>query len=273
MTTRRTIAAALAFASAALSGCSSAAKSPSSVSLLPAQPGAAQPVGAYIKHVVIIIQENRTFDNVFRSYPGADSATTGKTSTGKTVTLQPIGFVKKDMIHDWQHAIIDWDKGKMDGFDQNLLTNRTSAGLFSYSYLGRQFVQPYWTMAQQYVLGDRMFATMFGQSYTAHLTLIAATADLKPNLSLVDDPSSQPWGCDAPLGTTVRTINARREFTTYAPFPCFTQFKTMEDTMDPKHVTWRYYQPQNSRLWSAFDSVRNVRFGPAWKANIGQSNT
>jgi phospholipase C len=242
---------------------------------LPAAPdaGAPGPVGKYIKHVVIIVQENRTFDNLFENYPGADTSPTGLTSKGKTVHLKPIVFEKQDMIHDWASALRDWDNGKMDGFDTNILEGGAPAGLYSYSYVKRALTAPYWTMAKQYVLGDHMFATMFGQSYTAHLDLVASTTNIKPDLAVINDPSAQPWGCDAPGGTFVQTLNQHRVITPATPFPCFSQFGTMKDTMDVKHVSWRYYQPASNPLWSAFDSVRNVRYGPDWNANVGKSGT
>src|ERR1700733_4801511 len=43
-----------------------------------------------IKHVVIIVQENRSFDNLFHAFPGADTKGYGYTSTGEKVTLQPV---------------------------------------------------------------------------------------------------------------------------------------------------------------------------------------
>src|SRR5687768_14286456 len=42
-----------------------------------------------IKHVVFIVKENRTFDNYFGRYPGADGATHGKVSTGERIPLAP----------------------------------------------------------------------------------------------------------------------------------------------------------------------------------------
>ena len=45
-------------------------------------------LGSHIKHVVIIVQENRSFDNIFSGYPGSDSATTGVTSAGTRIPLK-----------------------------------------------------------------------------------------------------------------------------------------------------------------------------------------
>src|SRR5262245_5174716 len=41
-----------------------------------------------IQHVVFILKENRSFDNVFGTYPGADGATSGRISTGERIQLQ-----------------------------------------------------------------------------------------------------------------------------------------------------------------------------------------
>ncbi|HKE38066.1 MAG TPA: alkaline phosphatase family protein, partial [Candidatus Baltobacteraceae bacterium] len=49
--------------------------------------GTTPPYTTPIKHVVFIVQENRTFDNIFGGpggYPGADTVSSGQTSDGKT---------------------------------------------------------------------------------------------------------------------------------------------------------------------------------------------
>src|SRR5580700_5178532 len=42
-----------------------------------------------IKHIVYIIQENRSFDNLFQGYPGANTVSRGKDSNGQTIELVP----------------------------------------------------------------------------------------------------------------------------------------------------------------------------------------
>ncbi|MBV8147716.1 MAG: hypothetical protein JO092_01335, partial [Candidatus Eremiobacteraeota bacterium] len=140
------------------------------------------------------------------------------------------------------------------------------------SYLERSEVAPYWTMAKSYVLADHMFPTILGPSFTAHLALIAGTADLITSKSEADLPSSDPWGCDAVSGTTTKVINPAWTENT-GPFPCFTQFRTMADTLDAARVSWKYYAPlvvsgSGAGNWSAFDAIQNVRYGRDWKANV-----
>jgi len=275
-----------------LCGCGASAGDASRA--LPAvQPGnvAHLPVHSYIKHVVIIVQENRSFDNIFDGFPGADTATAGLTSTGQKVTLHPVAFngtgnVSQDMGHGEITARQSWDNGKMDGFNINYFSpSNLPVGTFPYAYLERKLVAPYWTMAEQYVLADHMFPTMFGASFTAHLDLIAGTANLSPSRTEVDEPTDgdAPWGCDAPPGTKTYTLSTLRGPATSpvptpnasGPPPCFTQFATMAGTLDAAKVTWRYYAPNintpgdvGGNVWSEFDAIKSVRDNPSeWTAS------
>jgi phospholipase C len=235
------------------------------------------PIGKYIKHVVIIVQENRSFDNFFYGFKGAHYATHGRLHTGALVALHPESLHGKAIQNAWPHAIADWDHGKMDGFDLAGYGAPPTGpvGLHAYAYVYRDQIQPYWTLASQYVLADHMFPTMFGPSFTAHLDLIAGTADLNPTLSVVDTPSGQPWGCDAPPGTLTSVLNVER-FEAYGrgPFPCFTRFRTLASTLDAAGVSWKYYAPKvngdniGGQVWTEFDSIRDVRYSPDWRRNV-----
>ncbi len=227
-----------------------------------------------IKHVIIIVQENRSFDNLFAGYPGADAPTFGYTHDGTKVNLTPITFKGMGLSHGFNTSMTDWDNGKMDGFDQS----SPSAPLYPYSYLKRTVVQPYWTMAGSYVLADHYFPTQFGGSFSGHLNLIAGTDKLSPTLAVTDYATNTPWGCDAPSGTRSFVVTSERKENNHGPFPCFTQWKTLADTLDKKGITWKYYAPQtvgcpvrcdNGGLeWSAFDAISAVRNGPDWQRNI-----
>ncbi|HTA38332.1 MAG TPA: alkaline phosphatase family protein [Candidatus Acidoferrales bacterium] len=246
---------------------------PADLDALTASPAAIEP-GKYIKHVVIIVQENRSFDNIFHEFEGPQDGAYGYTHTGARVALHKIDWTGADMWHDWSNAMTDWNKGAMNGFDQNTYaTNNQNVGLYAYAYLGRQLVQPYWTMAKAYTLADRMFPTEFGPSFTAHVDLIAGTTNLSAQLAEVDGPSAQPWGCDAPTGTWTSLLTQQRTVEiAKGPFPCFTQFRTMANTLDEKHVSWAYYAPaldaHGGSPWSQFGAIRYVRFGKDWKRNV-----
>src|SRR6185437_7704821 len=146
-----------------------------------------------IQHVVIIIQENRTFNNLFMGYPGAETRSTGRAGS-RIVKLRKRGLEQSiaDISHCWDSAMTAWDHGKMDGFylvypEKWPLTNCPSlarpaigvSGIHSpYVYVPNDapnYVQeagPYWQMAMQYVIADHYFPTDFGPSFTAHQYLV-----------------------------------------------------------------------------------------------------
>src|SRR5579863_2232812 len=132
----------------------------------------------YLQHVVIVIQENRSFDDLFATFPGADGTTFGymKTPSGdQYVPLAKVSLLEKcDFGHSYRSVQPDYDKGKMDGFgDEGGSKNCPGkAGTAVYQYVDPTQIAPYWDMAQQYVLADQMFQTQGSGSFTAHQDLI-----------------------------------------------------------------------------------------------------
>src|SRR6185312_3701097 len=68
-------------------------------------------------------------------------------------------------------------------------------------------------------------------------------------------------------------ITAKHRYRNYGPYPCFTQFLTMADSLDAAGVSWRFYAPEIccgdvGGIWSPFGAVRAVRDGPDWKKVI-----
>jgi phospholipase C len=261
----------IASALLACGGCALPGSHPIGLDMAQARPGGGQsPLGRYIKHVVIVIQENRSFENFFAGFPGADAPMNGRLHSGKLIRLHRITFDDVDFAHSWHNAVVDWDHGKMDGFSLNRSTPPSGPSA-AYAYLDRSQIAPYWTMARRYVLADAMFPTEFGPSFTAHLDLIASTANLSPSRGEVNYPSALEWSCEAPPQTTTSTLDRRRAISQNGPFPCFTQFRTLADTLDAAHVPWRYYAPSinsSGGVWSAFSAIRPVFFGPDWNADV-----
>jgi phospholipase C len=278
---------------AVLAACSSTLNTPGTVPVTPAFGP-----GNYIKHVVVIVQENRSFDNLFDCFPGTDCVRTAPMATtdpnGKpivlTAKLHPLHFFnctgfrgKKDLCgdfdHDWPTSLLNWDGGKMDGFAKSTFGpagGGAPVGNFPYAYIDHKEVAPYWDMAKQYTLLDRMFPDMFGPSFTAHLSLIAGTTSISSTRAEVDTPDNTPWSCAAPLGTLTTLLaiagpgqpGYHKALYDEGPFPCFTQFDTMADTLDAKHVSWKYYAPlitdAGGVVWSEFGAIKKVYHGPDW---------
>ena len=241
-------------------------------------PQAVSPVAAHIKHVVIIVQENRSFDNIFDGFPGARTSRFGTLHTGAKVALHRITFAPVDgcgcdLYHGYEAGYAEYDGGKMDRFDTFYLSNGKIAGTYPYAYLARDQVAPYWEMARRYTLADQMFPTEFGPSFTGHLALIAGTTSLNSEYSLVDLPSALPWGCGAPAQTYTQTLEPNRNIVP-GPSPCLWQFHTLADTLDARHVSWAYYAPRlaapdkSGAIWSSFDAIESVRNGPDWLRDV-----
>ncbi|MGA8575534.1 MAG: alkaline phosphatase family protein [Candidatus Cybelea sp.] len=228
----------------------------------------AAPGGERIDHVVIVVQENRSFDNLFSGFPGADAPTFGY--AGRTrISLHPTSLENPGNIeNNWRDAIDGWNGGKMNGFEREHFYGGPRD--FAYAYVPREEAAPYWTMAKRYVLADRMFPTQFGPSFTAHLSLIAGNTTIEPGpIAEVDAPDTLKWGCEAPPGTRSFTLNAQRVERFNGPFPCFDHFPTLAATLDAAGVSWKYYASPLSRVagkvWSEFSSIRSVRYGADWK--------
>ncbi len=96
----------------------------------PVEPTVSELAGRKIKHVIYIIKENRSFDNYFARYPGANGATHGMTSTGERVKLTVAPDVMEpDIGHDFPAGMNSINGGKMDGFD--LVANGESLSGYS----------------------------------------------------------------------------------------------------------------------------------------------
>ncbi|HEY1655776.1 MAG TPA: alkaline phosphatase family protein, partial [Candidatus Tumulicola sp.] len=234
-----------------------------------------QHVDTPLQHIVIIVQENRSFDNLFAGYPGTDSRTYGFTHDGRKLALRAIGFwPAAGLDHLWNAGITDWAHGKMNGFDKPG-DGKPLPPTYMYSYVKREQVRPYWDMAHQYVIADQMFPTEFGPSFTAHQNLIAGSTEVRPGESVINLPSldgkQQRGDCDAAKGTTTDLINSLRHVLRHAgPPPCFT-YPSMADTLDAGNVSWKYYSgfwPQGNSTWDAFGAIKKVRYGADWNRNV-----
>jgi phospholipase C len=217
-----------------------------------------------IRHVVVIVQENRSFDNLFYNFPGADSA--------PPTPLQQVNLEDpQDVCHFHTSFEAAYDGGKLDGFGNERLCafvkgvyQPTQTSGFMYAHVNRSEIQPYWTLASSYTLGDRMFQSNSGPSFPAHQYLIAGQSGFADEV-----PTVGPWGCDAPAGTTVNVLEPNGTEVT-GPFPCF-NYTSLATLLDAAGVTWKYYTPSlttQGGLFSAYDAVRPIRYSDDWNTKV-----
>src|SRR5580698_958383 len=224
-----------------------------------------------IQHVIIIVQENRSFNNLFAKFPGADGATRGKKRVkvgskyvDKWVTLKASPLViKHDIAHCWSSWKAAYDNGKMDGFNQESLNacgQGPPADTYPYQYVEKSQIAPYWDIADAWVLADHMFQTQGSGSFTAHQDLIrggtcinqcGVSSSSASTESLIDNPTYWPWGCDAASGVKTNLLTGTLQYLKgQGPFPCSNEFPngsnsypTLRDLLDNASVSWKYYTP------------------------------
>ena len=80
-----------------------------------------------IKHVIIIVKENHTFDNYFGSFPGAEGTTQCLTSAGMIPCPHAPDRTPRDLCHAHDCAVTDWHKGAMDAWDSTAAPSRCSS--------------------------------------------------------------------------------------------------------------------------------------------------
>jgi phospholipase C len=224
-----------------------------------------------IEHVVYIVQENRSFNDLFEGYPGADTVSEGKNSLGQTVKLQPISLkIAYDIDHTANAMFAACDgtgklpgtKCRMNGFDKESIFNGPVNG--QYAYVPHRETQPYFDMAREWVLADRMFQSQLDESFVAHQYIIAAQAH-----SSVDVPV-EDWGCGGKPGNAVARIDRERIYHGYQS-PCF-DYETLGDEFDKAGLEWRFYTSKYTEplggYWSGYQAVRHIFNGPDWHKDI-----
>src|SRR5579863_4720241 len=213
-----------------------------------------------ITHVVFIVQENRTFDNIFGGpspFPSATTADEGKAGD-KTIKLNKVqlgywtpGEDPNNYHRDWMDACDPSSTPpptappgsestcRMDGFmiAATPVPGYTPPASVStiYSYVDYSETKPYREIAMKYGLGDHFFMGHNSESYTAHQYIFSSQSN-----NVVDPPDYNkppdycdryhdycaftPWGCDSPTGTTTFFLDpntGEESKDATGPFPCF----------------------------------------------------
>ncbi len=223
-----------------------------------------------IKHVIIIVKENHTFDNYFGSFPGAEGTTTAVTSHGTITVGEAPDKTPRDMCHMHSCALTDYDTGKMDGWDAVTGTSVNGDNLAYAQYLEKD-IPNYWKYARTFTLADHFFANVLGPSFPGHMFTLAAQAGWA-----YGNPATQIywpyWGCDQASGTTLPTEDATNCSVEKDIFPCF-KIPSLPDVL-PTGVDWKFYGSNFYLLpevWSMFDGIDSIRNGPSWSKIVPYS--
>ena len=219
-----------------------------------------------IKHVVFIIKENRSFDNYFGRYPGAEGAEVARISNGNEVLLQEAADVfEPDLGHSFADGVEAINGGRMDRFD--LVQNgETMNGFTSFK---RRGIPAYWAYADNFVLSDKTFSSMYGPTFPEHLYTVAAYAgDAVDNKNptggeggYCDDPEELVTAFERNLSDEEKAEIMEAEGQQFRPGEefdfdnivkywtkiraCF-DFEVIMDQFEKKDISWRYYAADGS---------------------------
>ncbi len=140
-----------------------------------------------IKHLVVVMQENHTFDNYFGTYPGADGIPVdtkmpidpSNPLAGHVVPWHIGNATITDISHSVSTFRDQYDNGKMDGF-VSALNSRNQDGKLSMGYYDEQDIPYYWNLADNYVLFDKFFSSASDGSFANHMYWVAAVPPVAP---------------------------------------------------------------------------------------------
>jgi phospholipase C len=178
-------------------------------------------VQASIKNVVVVIMQNRSFDHLFGTFPGANGIRPGvpgftqTDASGASVTPQLLtNTAPADLPHSRNGFLKVWDSGGMDKYA--FFNGATSMGHYDNTTPGMSTL---WTWAQQFALADNFFPSVMGDAPTNQLYMVAADDNSNPG-------TLQPFF--PPCNTAVK---ASAGYT----------FPHVGDQLVTKGLTWAWY--------------------------------
>ena len=147
-----------------------------------------------IKHFIMLMQENHSFDNYFGTYPGANGIPEGvcmpidpfESSSTDCIAPFHIGdtdVTLEDPDHSSRTSNLQFNDGLMNGFVY-ALNIRNQDGRLSMGYYDDRDIPYYWNIADQYVLFDNFFSSVQGGSNENHMYWVAAS---DPQASSTDE--------------------------------------------------------------------------------------
>ncbi len=208
----------------------------------------------HFTNVLILIQENRTPDNLFPTcnIPGGDALASPNGVATSLVT-------KLDPIHNYAGFL------------------RERAGTYTadaYDYVSDSRLEPYCQFASEYGFANRMFQSNQGSSTPAHLFLFAGTSQLSAGsgLFLSDTAALNTNGC--PSDDLATFVNPAGQEIKQAGPDCLS-INSMETLLTGAGLSWRYYLPKEALGWNAPQQVSTacqaqdgVCAAEGWSTNV-----
>lgn len=223
-----------------------------------------------IKRVIYLMLENRSFNNLFGTFPGVTGSSVGVMEGKEVPLVRCPDWLPGDLPHDRAAYLNCIAGGKLDGF------NTGTYGVWSYSQLAERQVPNYWEWAREYSLSDNFFASAAGPSYPNHFFLIAGTSG-----GAIDNPENikvrpmeggkafKSWGCDAVGDETF--VFVKDELGEMAKHDTCFNFPTVGQQLTQKGIDWAFYSAvpgQVGYFWNAYNGVSDVFHTDLWQEHM-----
>ena len=204
-----------------------------------------------VDHVVILIQENRSFDHYFGSYRGArgfsDASAAfnqpypGNPSSSPAGVLLPFHLdttqtnaaCTHDITHDWIPQHQSWDSGAMDGFVTSRLPINANDAVLSMGYYNRSDLPYYYAVADAFTLCDNYCCSVIGPTDPNRLYTMAASID--------------PDGKNG--GPLLQTLVSNRA----SMFGKLT-YTTMPEQLQARGISWKVYSSPDINAFGALET-------------------
>ncbi len=225
-----------------------------------------------IRHVVVIMQENRSFDNYFGTYPGADGIPMKHGVPAVCVPDPKKGICQKPYHdtsdgdgggpHTASASTKDLDGGKMDGFiGQAESANKgcgnntnpsctNSSAIDVMGYHNGSDILNYWTYANNFVLQDHLYEPNASWSLPSHLYMVSGWSAV---CSKQNDPMSCASALQSPSGTPPQNLagllslfgrslpTAQRQALRNEVVPSNYAWTDITYLLSQQLVSWKYY--------------------------------
>jgi phospholipase C/outer membrane protein assembly factor BamB len=249
-------------------------------------PAALQVLSTPIRHVVVIFQENHSFNNVLGKLCLMDArqdctaTSTGTRSDGSTVTLTQTPDVVPHVGHNNKSQSTALDGGLLDGFDK-IGGCQPRKNLACYSYYAPDQIPNIAVLARTYAISDHTFEDAVTATFGAHMALASSTLDGFVGDFPKDHPDYPPgpgWGCDSLLeaywhaqpadqpALVPSCVPAGDGTGPYKTSPVTAGVPTIMDRIDAAGMSWRIYAStqvwSRQNVWSTCPTFGECMFGP-----------
>lgn len=198
-----------------------------------------------IEHVIIFIQENRSFDHYFGSYRGvrgfSDKSSAFQQPDPSNTTIPPVGSLlpfhldtsttnaacTHDISHDWIPQHQSWNNGAMDGFVTSRIPINANDAVLSMGYYTRADLPFYYALADAFTICDNYFCSVLGPTDPNRLYSMAASLD--------------PDGANG--GPLLQSLVTNR-----SAFYGRLTYTTMPEQLQARGISWKVYSTADQTI-------------------------